>query len=384
MRIPPVLTGLTIAAIAAIAIALPSDITPAERLIVPAAAHEDTTDSWLTPAAKKAPTVSKDPVAEDPVGSKAFIEAFAKLDAAATKHGLKAKYHVTIDIEGGKPKEAPHPSLNPHAINLESDPYTDFKKNLDAPHPSLNPHAHALNLESDPYTTFVKNLAKPPSTPISDISPETAAAVATDKRTAATTSLAFEKYKHSPFALKVVGKDKKAKLKLTNPSAFSKLLKSILKAEVKIEKVVGPKKGGALGEFLGAVGMSEEAKQTALEAFACSKKGKSLRKVYNDAMGFWNGQGHEIYGKLCSSKGGRCAAANKIVLPYTFKGVAEVPIPSEITTTWFANKMDCTTPKMEIAKQLMAKHSGAMPNAAPWTLLCVTVPMALWGMWRLA
>jgi len=356
MRIPPVLTGLTIAAIAAIAIALPSDITPAERLIVPAAAHEDTTDSWLTPAAKKAPTVSKDPVAEDPVGSKAFIEAFAKLDAAATKHGLKAKYHVTIDIEGGKPKEAPHPSLNPHAINLESDPYTDFKKNL----------------------------AKPPSTPISDISPETAAAVATDKRTAATTSLAFEKYKHSPFALKVVGKDKKAKLKLTNPSAFSKLLKSILKAEVKIEKVVGPKKGGALGEFLGAVGMSEEAKQTALEAFACSKKGKSLRKVYNDAMGFWNGQGHEIYGKLCSSKGGRCAAANKIVLPYTFKGVAEVPIPSEITTTWFANKMDCTTPKMEIAKQLMAKHSGATPNAAPWTLLCVTVPMALWGMWRLA
>merc|ERR1711934_311327 len=356
MRIPPVLTGLTIAAIAAIAIALPSDITPAERLIVPAAAHEDTTDSWLTPAAKKAPTVSKDPVAEDPVGSKAFIEAFAKLDAAATKHGLKAKYHVTIDIEGGKPKEAPHPSLNPHAINLESDPYTDFKKNL----------------------------AKPPSTPISDISPETAAAVATDKRTAATTSLAFEKYKHSPFALKVVGKDKKAKLKLTNPSAFSKLLKSILKAEVKIEKVVGPKKGGALGEFLGAVGMSEEAKQTALEAFACSKKGKSLRKVYNDAMGFWNGQGHEIYGKLCSSKGGRCAAANKIVLPYTFKGVAEVPIPSEITRTWFANKMDCTTPKMEIAKQLMAKHSGATPNAAPWTLLCVTVPMALWGMWRLA
>merc|ERR1712093_335160 len=236
MRIPPVLTGLTIAAIAAIAIALPSDITPAERLIVPAAAHEDTTDSWLTPAAKKAPTVSKDPVAEDPVGSKAFIEAFAKLDAAATKHGLKAKYHVTIDIEGGKPKEAPHPSLNPHA--------------------------HALNLEADPYTTFVKNLARPPSTPISDISPETAAAVATDKRTAATTSLAFEKYKHSPFALKVVGKDKKAKLKLTNPSAFKKLLKSIMTAEVKIEKVVGPKKGGALGEFLGAVGMSEEAKQT--------------------------------------------------------------------------------------------------------------------------
>merc|ERR1712093_52881 len=343
MRIPPVLTGLTIAAIAAIAIALPSDITPAERLIDPTAAHEDT--EVVTPAAKK-PATSQDPVNDDP-GGKAFIEAFAKLDAAATKHGLKAKYHVTIDIEksppGGKSKDAPHPSLNPHAINLESDPYTHF----------------------------VKNWAKPPSTPISDISPNTAAAVAVDRRTAATTSLAFEKYKHSPFALKVVGKDKKAKLKLTNPSAFKKLLKSIMTAEVKIEKIVGPKKGGALGTFLGAVGMSAEAKQTALEAFACSKKGKTLRKVYMDAMKFWNGQGHEIYGKLCSSKGGRCAAASKIVLPYTFKGVAEVPIPSEITTTWFANKMDCTTPKMEIAKQLMAKHSGAMPNAAPWTLLCV-------------
>lgn len=354
MGSPPALTGLTIAAIAAIAIALPSDITPAEKLIDPTAAHEDTT--VLTPAAKKPPT-SQDP--NDDPGGKAFIEAFAKLDAAATKHGLKAKYHVTIDIEksppGGKSKDAPHPSLNPHAINLESDPYTHF----------------------------VKNLAKPPSTPISDISPNTAAAVAVDRRTAATTSLAFEKYKHSPFALKVVGKDKKAKLKLTNPSAFKKLLKSIMTAEVKIEKIVGPKKGGALGTFLGAVGMSAEAKQTALEAFACSKKGKTLRKVYMDAMKFWNGQGHEIYGKLCSSKGGRCAAASKIVLPYTFKGVAEVPIPSEITTTWFANKMDCTTPKMEIAKNLM-EHNGATPGAAPSTLLFVAMPMALWFMQRLA
>merc|ERR1711988_1471682 len=94
-------------------------------------------------------------------------------------------------------------------------------------------------------------------------------------------------------------------------------------------------------------------------------------------MGFWNGQGHEIYGKLCSTTGGRCAASKKIILPFNFKGVANEPIPSEVTTTWWAHKMDCSPMMKQITAAL---HSGAHNVAAPSALLCVIISMFLWNM----
>jgi len=176
------------------------------------------------------------------------------------------------------------------------------------------------------------------------------------------TSLALEKYKQSPFALKIVGKDKKAKLALTNPERFKKIVAAIQTGLNKIDSVIGPKKGGFIGGALGAVGLAEDAKQTALEAWACSDQGKLMKKTYDDAMGFWNSQGHEIYGKLCSTNGGRCAASKKDRAADNFKGVASTPIPSEVTTTWWAHKMDCSPMLKQVATAL---HSGVNGFASP-------------------
>merc|ERR1711988_23576 len=96
-------------------------------------------------------------------------------------------------------------------------------------------------------------------------------------------------------------------------------------------------------------------------------------------MGFWNTQGHEIYGKLCSTTGGRCDASKKIVLPYNFKGATSTPIPSEVTTTWWAHKMDCSPMLKQVATAL---HSGVNDFASPSTLLTAAISMAsvLWNL----
>jgi len=249
---------------------------------------------------------------DDKGGADAFMKAFAQLDRAAKR--VHAKLHKAA--KNAPSKKAHHPSLNPNAVNLEG----------------------------GPYEVFEKNLGKPPSTPISDYTARLAAALATSAKTAAVTSHDFNKYKESPFALKVVGMDKKAKLAVTNPSKFKKMVDSIPKS-----------KSG-----------------TGLRTWACSDTGRLMKKQYDQAMKFWNGPGHIVYGKLCSSTGGRCAAAKVLTLPYDFAGVAPEKIPTDVVTTWWNHKMDCA-PTM---KKVM-KHSGATAGTTSLSLLAIAISMVL-------
>jgi len=390
MGFPPFLTGIFIAVVVAVA-ALPADVLLDGGAIQPATQlRTDDSKNFQVPLNRQGANVFVDDThgfdemfedlertkaddspkgdgsaafmsemeVDDKSSADTFMKAFAKLDKAANV----------------RPKNR-HPKLNA----------------------SLNPND--INMEAGPFESFEKNLGQPPSTPISDYTPETAAALATDKRTAATTSLAFEKYKKSPFALQVVGKDAKAKLSLTNPSAFKKLVEAIKKGVAKHEKAAA--KGAAAKGNKGAAAKGAAAKGNkgaaakgaggaggagaggaadggkALEAWACSDGGRLIKKKYDDAMAFWNGQGHEIYGKLCSTTGGRCAAAKPVVLPYTFKAVSAEPIPSDVVTTWWAHKMDCT-PAMK------AMHSSAPAGTASWTVLFVSISVVLWNIQHLA
>lgn len=402
MTNPPFLAGLAIAVVVAVA-ALPSEL-PEDGGIQPAT-ELPTQDSHnfqvpldrqganvfvdkrhgfdeMFEDAEKAPKksgedgstafMSEMEVLDDDAGAKAFMDAFAKLDKAAAKSDV---YHAR--------------SKNPYGIVMEG-----------------------KVSDGGVYENFVKNLAKPPSTPISDISPNTAAAVATSKRTADTTSLAFMRYKKSPFALKVVGKGKAAKLTLTNPDKFKKALEKIPKGWVKCANEGGKckfkgtrqvrygakdshgkdhfkimtKTAGAAGTPCTSVVFGDPIKGTKKTCYykagghtkwACSKEGRAMKATYDSAMKFWNHKAFEIYGKDCSKTGGRCAVAAKLIMPYTFKGVIGVkePIPSDIATTWWAHKMDC----MPIMKKVAPKHSGANGLAtSSLTLVVAAVTMVLW------
>merc|ERR1712196_9306 len=238
-------------------------------------------------------------------GAKAFMDAFAALDRAADK------------VE----------SKDPHSIVQEGRTNSLVERNVKT---------------SSPYRF---SPGPPPSYPISDYSARLAARLATDKLTAATTNSAFERYKKNPFALKVVGKGKTAKLLLQNPSAFAKRLKEI------------PKKGRA--------------------KWACTAAGRAMKGTYNSAMKFWNGQGHQVYAKVCSVTGTPCKASAKLSAPYTFAPVSSREVPLTVINTWITHPGCKSSHKIHHA----LKKSGAAVSTGSLTVLGMAL-ISVWWVYR--
>jgi len=139
-----------------------------------------------------------------------------------------------------------------------------------------------------------------------------------------------------------------------------------------------PCTSGVLGDPIkGAKKTCYYKKEEGNTKWACSNSGRALKATYDSAMKFWNHKAFEIYGRDCSKTGGRCDAAKKIIMPYTFKGVIGVttPLPSDVATTWWAHKMDC----MPTMKKVAHLHSSAnVVSTSSLTLVVAAVTMALW------